>query len=128
LLRVAGQPVLQSEVSLAFRHSCRPEWAVKGLLHGELKRTRSAEYDFSEPLLNTLGYDLINKKKLKEAIEILKLNAEMFPRSANVYDSLGEAYMLNGDKDLAMRNYQRSLELNPKNTNAIDLLKKLREN
>ena len=50
----------------------------------------------------------------------------MFPQSSNVYDSLGEAYMLNGGKELAIKNYEKSLELDPKNTNAVDMLKKLR--
>jgi len=65
-------------------------------------------------------------KKVREAIEIFKLNVEAYQQSANVYDSLGEAYMINGDKELAIRNYQRAVELNPQNTNAIEMLKKLR--
>jgi tetratricopeptide (TPR) repeat protein len=65
-------------------------------------------------------------KKVREAIEIFKLNVEAYPESANVYDSLGEAYIVNGDKQLAIRNYQRAVELNPQNTNAIEMLKKLR--
>ena len=93
----------------------------------DLKRTQPEEYTFSESLLNVLGYDLLNSKKLNEAIEIFKLNVEVFPESSNVYDSLGEAYMLNDDKQLAIKNYEKSLELNPQNTNAVDMLKKLRE-
>ena len=54
-----------------------------------------------------------------------KLNVESFPQSSNVYDSLGEAYMINGDKDLAIKNYQKSVELDPKNSNGIEALKKL---
>ncbi len=65
-------------------------------------------------------------KKVKEAIEVFKLNVEAYPQSANVYDSLGQAYMVNGDKELAIRNYQRAVELNAQNTNAIEMLKKLR--
>ena len=92
----------------------------------ELKRTQPNNYDFSERLLDRMGYDLLENKKVKEAIEIFKLNVEMFPQSSNVYDSLGEAYMLNGGKELAIKNYEKSLELDPKNTNAVDMLKKLR--
>jgi transposase InsO family protein len=58
----------------------------------ELKRTQPMIYDFSEPALNSLGYDLLVNKKLKEAIQIFRLNVEAYPGSANVYDSLGEAY------------------------------------
>ena len=65
-------------------------------------------------------------KKVREAIEVFKLNAETYQQSANVYDSLAEAYMIDGDKELATRNYQRAVELNPQNSNAIEMLKKLR--
>jgi len=79
----------------------------------------------SETQLNALGYQLLGMKKVREAIEIFKLNVETYPQSANVYDSLGEAY-INEDKQLAIRAYQRAVELNPQNTNAVEMLKKLR--
>jgi len=66
------------------------------------------------------------EKKYREAIAVLKLNVELYPGSWNVYDSLGEAYMLNGDKALAISNCEKSLELNPKNSNGAQMLKKLR--
>jgi tetratricopeptide (TPR) repeat protein len=75
----------------------------------------ATEYDFGEPELNRLGYQLLSMKKVAEAIEILKLNVEMFPQSANVYDSLGEAYLAHNDKELSIANYKKSLELNPNN-------------
>lgn len=87
---------------------------------------QSDDYYVSERQLNALGYRLLGEKKVREAIEIFKLNVEAYPQSSNVYDSLGEAYMLNGDKELAVRNYRRAVELNPQNTNAADMLKKLR--
>jgi tetratricopeptide (TPR) repeat protein len=93
----------------------------------ELKATQPDAYDFREQQLNSLGYQLLKMNKIKEAIGIFKLNVEVYPQSANVYDSLAEAYMTNGDKDLAIRNYERSLELDPKNTNAAEMLKKLRK-
>lgn len=62
-----------------------------------------------------------------EAIEIFRLNAEVYPKLSNVYDSLGEAYMEKGEKELAIINYAKSLELNPKNKNAIEMLKKMNE-
>jgi len=91
----------------------------------ELKATQQDAYDFSEPQLNMLGYQLLQMKRVKDAIEIFKLNVEMFPQRFNTYDSLGEAYMENGDKNLAIQNYKKSLELNPKNTGAVEKLKKL---
>jgi tetratricopeptide (TPR) repeat protein len=53
--------------------------------------------------------------KIVEAIEILKLNVEKFPNSWNTYNSLGEAYLIKGSKELAILNYEKSLKLNPKN-------------
>ncbi|MGA9295303.1 MAG: tetratricopeptide repeat protein [Ignavibacteriaceae bacterium] len=77
--------------------------------------------------INDAGYKLLNEKKYEDAIDIFKKNVKLYPESSNVYDSLGEAYMMNGDKELAIENYKRSLELNPENTNAIKMLKKLAE-
>jgi Tfp pilus assembly protein PilF len=56
---------------------------------------------------------------------MFKLAVSFYPKSANTYDSLAEAYEINGDRELAIKNYKRSLELNPKNTNAVDHLKTL---
>ncbi|HET8809611.1 MAG TPA: alpha/beta hydrolase-fold protein [Flavobacteriaceae bacterium] len=78
--------------------------------------------------LNRLGYDLLGKKKFKEAITIFQLNVEAFPKSWGVYDSLAEGYMMAGDKEKAISNYQQSLELDPNNANneyAREMLRKL---
>ena len=85
----------------------------------------SADYYLTEVEINDLGYKLLAAKKVGEAIEIFKLNVAAYPRSSNVYDSLGEAYMKAGDREQAIKNYRRSLELNPRNTNAVEMLKKL---
>jgi Tfp pilus assembly protein PilF len=53
------------------------------------------------------------------------VNRELYPQSANAYDSLAEAYVTKGEKQLAIANYKKSLELNPQNTNAVGMLKKL---
>jgi tetratricopeptide (TPR) repeat protein len=79
----------------------------------------------SENRLNNLGHGLLQQKKMPEAIALLEINVEFYPKSSNVYDSLGEAYMTNGDKELAIENYKKSLELNPQNSNAREMLKKL---
>ena len=90
-----------------------------------LKTTRAADFGFEEFRLNTMGYQLLGRDRADDAIAIFKLNVEAFPRSGNVHDSLGEAYLKAGQKDLAMASYRRSLELNPSNQNARDILKKL---
>ena len=93
----------------------------------ELKATQPSGYDFSENELIQLGYQLLRQKKIPDAIEIFKLSVEDYPKSYNTWDSLAEAYMDHGDKDLAIKNYQKSLELNPNNTNAVKNLKQLNQ-
>lgn len=91
------------------------------------RKGRKAEEVVSESQMNRIGYNLMGMKRLKDAIEVFKLNVEDYPQSSNTYDSLGEAYRENGDKELAIKNYQRSVELNPNNTSGIEALKKLTE-
>jgi len=92
----------------------------------DLKSAQPEAHDFSEEQLNYLGYRLMGMKQTKEAIKILRLNAEVYPKSANVYDSLGEAYMNDGDKEHAIENYEKSLQLDPGNKGAVEKLKQLR--
>ena len=91
----------------------------------DLKATSAANYRFDERELNDLGYRLIRKNKFKEAIRIFQLNVEAYPNSANTYDSLAEGYMDNGENALAVANYEKSLQLNPKSRNAVQMLQKL---
>src|SRR5215213_5279984 len=91
----------------------------------DLKAKQAATYDFSEPELNQLGYQLLRAGKVKEAIEIFKLNVEAYPQGFNTYDSLAEAYRTANERELAITNYKKSLELNPNNINATEVLKRL---
>ena len=88
----------------------------------DLKATKPNEYDFSEGVLNTVGYQLLQMDKKPEAIEVFKLNVELYPKSFNTYDSLGEAYMVSNQKELAIANYKKSLELNPQSPSGIRAL------
>lgn len=83
-------------------------------------------FDFIESDFNLMGYQLLNDKMTQAAIEVFKMNTEMFPDSGNTFDSLGEAYLINGDKTLAKENYQKALELDPSNEHAADVVKRLR--
>ena len=80
-----------------------------------------------ENQMNILGYELINKREFEKALLVLKSNVDDNPNSSNAYDSLGEIYMLIDNKDLAIENYKKSLELNPKNSNAEVMLVKLNQ-
>lgn len=91
----------------------------------KLKATKADSYDFAENELQTLGYQLVGLKRLKDAVEIFKLNVEMFPKSSNSYDSLGETYLELGEKDLALTSYKKAIELNPANANAVRIVNKL---
>ena len=72
-------------------------------------------YAIAEGEMNRVGYELLQNGKTKEAIEVFRINAETYPKSGNAYDSLGEAYLKDGNKKLAIANYQKSIELDPKN-------------
>jgi hypothetical protein len=91
-----------------------------------LKEGNDPEIIFTEHSFNQLGYKYLTANKIAEAIGIFKLNAQEHPESFNVYDSLAEAYMKNGNNELAVENYKKSLELNPKNENAAKILEKLK--
>ncbi|UOQ97332.1 beta-lactamase family protein [Hymenobacter sp. 5317J-9] len=82
------------------------------------------ELHLTEDYLNTWGYALVQQGQPKQALEIFKLNVSMYPKSWNVYDSLGETYELLGDRTLAIKNYKQSLALNPNNNGAAEYLKK----
>jgi tetratricopeptide (TPR) repeat protein len=90
-----------------------------------MKTAKNTTENFDEAELNTLGYKLIGAHKFAEAVRVLELNAEVYPQSANVYDSLGEACMDAGDRSKAIEYYRRSLELNPNNGNAVARLQTL---
>ena len=83
-------------------------------------------YDFGERSLNAFGYDVL-EKDATGAIQVFKLNAEEFPQSGNVWDSLAEAYAKAGDLKKAEENYEKSLKLDPTNQHAKDELAKIRE-
>jgi CubicO group peptidase (beta-lactamase class C family) len=79
-----------------------------------------------ESRINAIGYVLLQKKRLADAIAVFELNVRRFPGSWNAYDSLGEAHAAAGDREKAIASYQRSLDLNPQNANAAAMLKTLR--
>ena len=94
----------------------------------EMQKSGFGDIYAGESELNGLGYRFMRTKKFKEAIEVLKLNVEAFPKSANVYDSLAEAYMANGDKQLAIENYEKAISIDATLESAKTNLKKLKEN
>ncbi len=96
-------------------------------LCGKLKNDPANTLTFAEADFNALGYKLLNLGRAADSVRIFRLTTELYPRSANAYDSLGEAYMRAGDTKRAVENYRKSLELNPENSNAKEMLKVLEE-
>jgi Predicted membrane protein len=96
-------------------------------LYKTLKTESPAIYDFdNENQLTMYGYMMLWDGKVKDAIEIFKLIAQEFPHSANAYDSLGEAYLNDGQSDLSLTNYEKSLAMNPDNFNAEDQIERIK--
>jgi len=93
----------------------------------KLRTVDRDKYFFLERGFNVMGNKFLSPNKTAAAIELCKINVELFPQSANAYERLAETYMKVGNKELAIKNYEKSLELNPQNTNASEQIKKLRE-
>jgi D-alanyl-D-alanine-carboxypeptidase/D-alanyl-D-alanine-endopeptidase len=85
-------------------------------------------YNFDERALAQLGALLLQKDRNADAIAILKLNVEEYPKSAGGYDALAEAYAQAGQKPQALANYRKALELDAKDPIAADRLKELEKN
>ena len=94
----------------------------------ELQKNPRADIYANESDLNSWGYRLMRQGKMAEAIAVFRLNTEAYPNSANVYDSLAEAYLRNGDKQLARENYRKALELDPTSESARKALQNLGDN
>jgi CubicO group peptidase (beta-lactamase class C family) len=92
-----------------------------------LRAAKDGTFDFSESELNSLGYQLLyGNRRTSDAIDIFKLNTVAYPQSSNTFDSLAEAYQVSGNKELAIKNYQKAVELDSTNLHAVEMLKKLR--
>jgi len=94
--------------------------------YAELKASGFGDYFVSEAQLNELGYHFLQHGRTAEARAVLQWNVEQFPASGNVYDSLAEVFVKMGDRAKAIENYSKSLELDPKNKNAVKMLAELK--
>ena len=90
-----------------------------------LKSSADPDLYTSESDTNAFGYRLLRRNQVNEAIEVFKLNVEAYPQSANVYDSLGEAYVMRGEREKAIESYQKALAIDPTMESAKLALKKL---
>ncbi|MFZ6870732.1 serine hydrolase [Undibacterium sp. Di27W] len=88
-------------------------------------KDKDADFFLREEVLNEWAYAKMKTGKPQSVLELFKLGVHLYPKSANTYDSLAEAYEAAGMIELAKSNYQKSLELNPQNQNAIQRLQVL---
>jgi len=86
---------------------------------------KDLSYTLEEDEFNNLGYTYLQAGNTKAALVLFKINVLEYPNSSNVYDSYGEALLQDGQKELAIENYKKSVELNPANTGGIEALEKL---
>ncbi len=119
----------------------KPRYVMAALLHDSYQKNMqdkieekienygkyTARYAASYSELNSFGYVLFDQGNIDDALLTFRINALAYPKKANVYDSLGEAYMKKGNKELAIKNYKKVLELNPKDENAPKMLEKLKK-
>jgi tetratricopeptide (TPR) repeat protein len=91
-----------------------------------LKKNQPDSYNFGEYELNNLGYQLLWRGMNEAAIEMHKLNTQIYPDATNPYDSLGETYEASGEIALAIQSYEKALEIDPEMPSAIEALKRLK--
>ncbi|PRX51508.1 tetratricopeptide repeat protein [Salegentibacter salegens] len=95
------------------------------LIESQFKKGKQSDYNVSENTINSFGYQLIAENKLKEALKVLQLNTELYPKASNTWDSYGEILLKLDEEKASIKAYQKSLELNPDNENAKKVLEDL---
>ena len=91
-----------------------------------VKSDPKSKYVNSEAAMNRFGYTLLGSKRIADAIEVFKLNAEAYPRSANVHDSLGDGYEAAGQKDEAIKSFERALAIDPAFPSSLAAVQRLK--
>lgn len=91
-----------------------------------IRENSPAHYEISRSSINSMGYRLLRRDRVADAVEVFKLNVELYPDYANGYDSLGEAYLKAGDPVTALANYERALELDPDDDRVRNIVEKLK--
>ena len=116
----------KESIALTIQKECEKDIEKGIALYRSLKKSHQAEYNFSnESELNMLGYDFLNDGNMEAAIKIFNLYVAEFPKSANAYDSRGEAYFKKKEYQLSKSDYLKVLELEPISQNAKDMLAKI---
>lgn len=77
--------------------------------------------------LNNIGYDFLRDELTDYAIAVFTANTKLFSEISNTYDSLGEAYLISGNKELALENYKKAFEINPENKNVERIINEINQ-
>ena len=116
----------KESIYLTIRKECQKNIDSGIALYRRLKKEHQNDYDFSnENELNQLGYEFLGAGKTDAAVQIFSLYVAEFPDSGSPYDSRGEAYLAKKDFVLSKKDYLKSLELDPTNQNAKEMLLKI---
>ncbi len=123
-LSIPGVDSIPPTLSRKFRTLIKDndQWKISSIITINTQTNISTSPEVMEGYFNFLGYSYLEDNMIDKALEVFKLNVKLYPTAWNTYDSLGEAYALAGNKDLAVENYKKSIELNPENEHVKDML------
>ncbi len=122
---IANYKPAQSLEAIIAEQRVKQDLTVFSLKVREFKANPAHKYAEIEGRLNDIGYFLLGRNQIDDAISVFKLNVELYPSSANTYDSLGEAYLRKGDRANALSNYKKALEIDPKMETAREAVRNL---
>nr|WP_294934821.1 serine hydrolase [uncultured Flavobacterium sp.] len=121
-------PIADDETNQKYSQQIIEEILSKGIEAAKNSyKKRKTKVNILEYIINQKGYDLLSQKEYDKAIDVFSMNTFAFPKSANAFDSLAEAYMNKGDKIQAIKNYEKSLALDQNNGNAKVMLEELKK-
>lgn len=121
LVETSGEMVMDQTLVM---EKIKNEWKI--LKATNVDRSSYSNTDFAiERNINSQGYKLIEANRLDEAIKLFMLNTELFPKAWNTWDSLAEAFMKKGEKDVAVGYYKKSIQLNADNKGGKKMLAEL---
>jgi tetratricopeptide (TPR) repeat protein len=120
-------PLLESGDKIPYEYLMEGNFEKALAGYRALLRADPKDQAISEENINGWGYQLLEKEKIQLAKDVFKINTLLYPNSANTYYSYAEACLKNGDKELAIKNFKKSLALNPANKGAERKLEELKK-
>lgn len=116
---------MQVEEKTANEYFTEKKYDKAFLAYQKIKEKDSLNPIIRRNTINNLGYKYIRAEDFDAALEIFKINSKLYPKSSNVYNSLGEAYFLKKDTVNAIISFKKSVSINPENRNSVRFLKKI---